>query len=61
MKKFVVALTDFSKKEEGASTVEYAILVSLIAMAVIATVVLVGIKVESLYNRLCTGLGNGTC
>ncbi len=61
MKKFVSGITRFFKEEEGASAVEYAILVSLIAVAIIATVTLVGIKVENLYNRVCAGLGNGTC
>lgn len=61
MKKFITDISHFFWNEEGASVVEYAILVSLIAVVIVATVMLVGIKVESLYNKLCVGLGNGTC
>lgn len=61
MKKLLSGAPGFFKEEEGASAVEYAILVSLIAVIIFATVTLVGIKVESLYNKLCAGMSNGTC
>ena len=39
------------KGERGASLVEYLLLVSLIAMAVIAAVILVGGELSSSYDR----------
>ncbi len=61
MKKFVSGIARFFKEEEGASAVEYGILVALIAVAIIATVTLVGVKLENVFNKVCAKLGNGTC
>lgn len=56
-KKFISGSVGYFKGEKGASVVEYAILVSLIAVVIFATVTLVGIKVEGLYNKLCVAWG----
>ncbi len=58
---FVSGIARFFKEEEGASAVEYGILVALIAVAIIATVTLVGVKLENVFNQICAKLGNGTC
>lgn len=46
----------FLKDESGATMVEYAILVALIAVAVIATVVLVGQEIDTKFNEVLTAL-----
>lgn len=64
MKNFISSATDFIREEEGASAVEYAILVALIATVIFSTVALVGMKLESLFNNFCTRFAsatNGTC
>ncbi|MFH7325992.1 Flp family type IVb pilin [Desulfurivibrio sp. C05AmB] len=40
------------KGQEGATMVEYAILVALIAVAVIATVILVGEEIDKVFNKV---------
>jgi pilus assembly protein Flp/PilA len=56
----------FLRDESGATMVEYAILVALIAVAVIATVVLVGEKIDEVFNKVIdeidanAGTGGGT-
>ena len=47
-----------SKKEKGASLVEYAILVALIALAVIATVLLLGQQIEGVFDTINQALNN---
>lgn len=42
----------FMKEESGATMVEYAVLVALIAVAVIATVVLLGTQIDTLFERV---------
>ena len=48
------------KDEEGASLVEYALLVGLIAIVCIAAITLLGENIRDLFNRIAgklTGLG----
>jgi Flp pilus assembly pilin Flp len=51
--------------EHGATAAEYALLVSLIALFIFASVTAVGINLNSLYNRSCDDVvgvaGNGNC
>lgn len=61
MKNVLSSVQNFIREEEGASAVEYGILVALIAVAVIATVTLVGTKLENVFNKICAKLANGTC
>jgi pilus assembly protein Flp/PilA len=44
-------------KQEGATMVEYAIMVALIAIVAIAAVALLGTNVSSTFNRAATSLG----
>jgi pilus assembly protein Flp/PilA len=44
------------KKEEGASLVEYALLVGLIAVVCIAAITLLGQDISSLFSRLAVKL-----
>lgn len=56
MKNVLSSVQDFIREEEGASAVEYGILVALIAVAVIATVTLVGTKLEAVFNKVQANL-----
>lgn len=58
MNKFVSGISRFFREEEGASAVEYGILVALIAVAIIVIVQLVGVKLENVFNRVCQKLNN---
>lgn len=45
-------LKRFWSDESGATMVEYAVLVALIALAVIATVALVGAQIDTMFQRV---------
>ena len=47
-----VALNSFQKNESGASLVEYALLIGLITVAVVATIVIVGTWVATQWTDL---------
>ncbi|WP_290536557.1 hypothetical protein [Alcanivorax sp.] len=53
-------ITAFVQEESGASIVEYAILVSLIAMVAIATIVLAGGEVRELFDGAQTSISDAT-
>ena len=53
-------IKQFFNDESGATMVEYAILVALIAVAVIAIVTLLGAQLDAKFNEVCTALNNGT-
>lgn len=53
-------ITAFLQEESGASIVEYAILVSLIAMVAIATIVLAGGEVRDLFDGAQTSISDAT-
>jgi len=43
-------------KDSGATAVEYAIMVSLIAMAIFGTVVVLGLSLPPVFDRVVAGL-----
>ena len=47
-------LISFFKDEEGATAVEYGLIVALIAAIIIITVGVLGVKVESAFNKVAT-------
>ena len=49
------------RHDEGASAVEYALLVGAIAAVIVAVVFLLGRKVSSTFQQTCSGIGSGTC
>lgn len=51
-------MNKFLRDESGATMVEYAILVALISIAAIATIVLVGQKVDDAFDKVQTELTN---
>jgi pilus assembly protein Flp/PilA len=46
--------------EEGATAVEYGIMVALIAVVIIAAVTLLGTNLSSRFNQVATTVGPGT-
>jgi pilus assembly protein Flp/PilA len=46
----------FLRDEDGATAVEYGIMVALIAVVIIAAVTLVGKNLDVLFNRVATAL-----
>lgn len=49
-------MANFIRKEEGASAVEYSILVVAIAAVIVVVAFIVGRQVENIFNRLCQAL-----
>lgn len=60
MKRGISGISRFFREEEGASAVEYGLLVALIAVAIIIIVQLVGIKLENVFNQVCWRINNNT-
>jgi pilus assembly protein Flp/PilA len=56
MKNLVKRFAGLVRNEEGASLVEYGLLVGLIAVVCIGAVTLVGGSVEGLFNQVATAL-----
>jgi pilus assembly protein Flp/PilA len=46
--------------DEGATAVEYALLVGLIAVIIISSVTLLGGNIDSMFNDVATQLGGGS-
>jgi pilus assembly protein Flp/PilA len=59
--KFVTAARKFlTRKEEGATAVEYGIMIAAIAAAIVVTVIALGTTLEAAFTYLLTQLGNLT-
>ena len=57
MLKFVAKIqTRFANREEGATAVEYGLMVALIAIVVIAAVVLLGNNLSGLFNKAASSV-----
>jgi pilus assembly protein Flp/PilA len=56
--KFTSRLASLLKREEGQTLVEYALLLVLIALVVIAAVTLVGKKANNVYSTIGSTLSN---
>lgn len=64
MKSSISAIKGFLRDEEGATAVEYGVMVALIAAAIVTIVYLVGQQVKEAFNRVCVSLRNivgGSC
>jgi len=55
---FKNAMLRLVRDEEGASAVEYGLLVSLIAVVIIVAVKTLGSKANDKFNQAATGIGN---
>jgi pilus assembly protein Flp/PilA len=56
MKTYMQKAMTFIQDEEGASAVEYALLVGLIAVALVATITALGTSIGGLFGRASTAL-----
>ena len=56
MKKFINALRKLLRDEEGVTAIEYALIASLIAIAIIVIVGLIGVQLNSIFQKICTAL-----
>ena len=54
MTKLLAASTKFNRDEEGASLVEYGLLLSLVAVVCIAAVTLLGSSISTMLSNLAT-------
>ena len=52
-------LASFSREEKGATAVEYALIVGLIAVAIIVAVTLLGTSIKNLFNQASCALKGG--
>ena len=52
------AMKRFIQEEEGATAVEYAVMIVLIVVAVIATVTIVGQKASNAFNNVSAAMGD---
>ena len=57
MSNFVNVAKRFLKSEDGPTATEYAVMLSLIIVACIATVTLLGERVDTMFGSVATALG----
>jgi pilus assembly protein Flp/PilA len=57
MKTYLLKIASFINDEEGASAVEYGLLVGLIAVAIIAAVTALGTSLSGMFNGISTTIG----
>ena len=60
MKSIFPSAINFIRAEEGATAVEYGMLIALISVAIITIVMIVGQQIESAFNKVCQVLANVT-
>ena len=60
MKNLALGIECFTRDEEGASAVEYGILVALITVAVLITVFALGQQLEEVFNKIQRCLNNSS-
>ncbi len=60
MRKIFKVMGQFFKEEDGATAVEYALMVALIAAVIIAAVTLLGQESASTFNKVKDSMANAT-
>jgi pilus assembly protein Flp/PilA len=60
MKSLLTKVKNFIREEEGASAVEYGLLVALIAAVIIGAVTLLGQNLSSLFSNVAGSIGTGS-
>jgi pilus assembly protein Flp/PilA len=55
------AIKRFIKGEEGVTAIEYALIAAGIAIAIAATVILVGAQIDAKFKEVLDCLKDGTC
>jgi pilus assembly protein Flp/PilA len=59
MRQLLARVKSFAAQEEGATMVEYGLMVALIAIACVGAVAAVGTNLTSLFNNVGTSIGGG--
>ncbi|HEX8203316.1 MAG TPA: Flp family type IVb pilin [Isosphaeraceae bacterium] len=59
MRQFIARVQSFIAQEEGATMVEYGLMVALIAIACVTAIALVGSNVKSLFNSVAGSVNAG--
>ncbi len=60
MKNLLTKIKNFIREEEGASAVEYGLLVALIAAVIIGSVTLLGQNLSTMFQNVATSVGTGS-
>jgi pilus assembly protein Flp/PilA len=60
MKKLIKRIKGFCKREDGASAVEYGLLVALIAAVIVGAVTFLGGSVSNTFNSVATTVNTGS-
>ena len=58
MQNLLTKVKNFIREEEGATAVEYGLLVALIAVAIIAAVTTLGTNLTAKFNSVATAIGS---
>ena len=54
--KYYLRLRNWLKREEGQDLAEYALLIGLIALVVIASVTILGVNMSAMFSRLASAI-----
>ena len=60
MKSIMLEIRRFLRDEEGATAVEYALMVALIAVIIITAVTLLGVELDGTFRAVCQAINGGT-
>lgn len=61
LQSFFTDLPERFEREDGATAVEYGLMVALIAVGIIVAVIALEDALSALFNRVATCLGGGAC
>jgi len=61
MKNFLSSVTNFIREEEGATAVEYGILVAAIAAVIVILSFVIGNQINNAFAKVCKALNNAAC
>ena len=61
MRKLLSTLRVRTRRDDGASAVEYGLLVALIAVIIAGTVAILGTTLSSKFTDTCTAVNGGAC
>ncbi len=59
MTRFITRIREFNNQEDGATMVEYGLMVALIAVVCLVAVTALGVNVSGIFNQIATSVGGG--
>jgi pilus assembly protein Flp/PilA len=59
MKQFITRVRNFSTQEDGATMVEYGLMVALIAVVCLVAVTALGVNIAAIFQQIATSVGTG--